>query len=42
MLKISNHYVFTVKSIAPLRGAQKKRERECVKYILGIYHGCEG
>ena len=20
----------------------KKRERECVKYILGIYHGCEG
>ena len=29
MLKISNHYVFTVKSIAPLRGAQKKKkERE--------------
>ena len=39
-----------VKSIAPLRGApkkkkkkkKKKREKENAKYILGIYHGCEG
>ena len=37
MLKISNHYVFTVKSIAPLRGAQKKeRNRMCKIYFRNL------
>ena len=37
MLKISNHYVFTVKSIAPLRGAQRKeRKRMCKIYFRNL------
>ena len=38
-LKISHHHLFTVKPVAPFRGAQK--EREGMVY-LGIYHRCEG
>ena len=39
LLKISHHHLFTVKPIAPFRGAQK--EREGMLY-LGICHRCEG
>ena len=39
LLKISHHHLFTVKPIAPFKGAQKERE---IMVNLGIYHRCEG